>query len=274
MAQLLLFPDPRPLVERLGAEFFRRAPECAGVYLMRDGQGMVLYVGKAKNLRKRLASYRVANPDRMPRRHLRLLRAVDRIDLEACTDEPAALAREAELLRSLRPKFNRAGTWPGASRYFGWRLTPERMEMAVLEASEAEWHCHGPLVGGVYELRSALLRLFWCGLNPDSGLHSLPQGWFRGAPNEVGGIARNGHNTEVFEQATLALRELFNGRAVKLTQWVEANGAEKAHPTEVAVREKDLETATRFAARVARLRGMACEALGESGGRRSGLQDA
>ena len=36
MTQLLLIPDPRPLVERLGCEFFRQAPESAGVYLMRD----------------------------------------------------------------------------------------------------------------------------------------------------------------------------------------------------------------------------------------------
>jgi excinuclease UvrABC nuclease subunit len=76
MAQMLLFADPRPLVERLGPEFFRRAPQSPGVYLMRDRADSVLYVGKAKNLRKRLASYRVANPERLPRRHLRLLRAV------------------------------------------------------------------------------------------------------------------------------------------------------------------------------------------------------
>src|SRR5689334_10755834 len=113
MSQMLLFPDPRPLVERLGQEFFREAPQCPGVYLMRDSADVVLYVGKARNLRKRLCSYRVANPDRMPRRHLRLVRAVARIELQQCADEHAALARESALLRTLRPKFNRAGTWPG-----------------------------------------------------------------------------------------------------------------------------------------------------------------
>jgi len=107
-AQQLLFPDPQPLVERLGCEFFRQLPECPGVYLMRDACGTILYVGKAKNLRKRLTSYRVANPDRMPRRHLRLLRTVARIELEECPDESTALARESELLRAVRPRFNRA----------------------------------------------------------------------------------------------------------------------------------------------------------------------
>jgi excinuclease UvrABC nuclease subunit len=40
---------------------------------MQDAAGLVLYVGKAKNLRQRLGHYRVANPDRLGRRQLRLL---------------------------------------------------------------------------------------------------------------------------------------------------------------------------------------------------------
>ena len=90
MAQILFIPDPRPLVERLGRRFFLNAPERPGVYLMRDDQEQILYVGKAKNLRKCLSSYRVANPDRMARRHLRLLRQVVRIELQECADEMAA----------------------------------------------------------------------------------------------------------------------------------------------------------------------------------------
>jgi len=113
----MLFPDPRPLVERLGADFFRQLPERPGVYLMQDAAGLVLYVGKAKNLRQQLTSYRVANPDRLARRHLRLLRQVMKIGLQECTDEAAALAKESELLRALKPKFNRAGVWPGNPRY-------------------------------------------------------------------------------------------------------------------------------------------------------------
>src|ERR1041385_3990947 len=111
--QMLMFPDPRPLVERFGPEFFRQLPEGPGVYLMRDARDVVLYVGKAKNLRQRLNAYRVANPDRMPRRHLRLLRAVVRIELQKYPDEASALARESELLLALKPRFNRAGTWRG-----------------------------------------------------------------------------------------------------------------------------------------------------------------
>ncbi len=120
-SQTLLLPDPRPLVERLGQDFFRQLPARPGVYLMRDAVEVVLYVGKAKSLRHRLSSYRVANPDRMGRRHLRLLRQVVRIELLECSDEAAALAKEAELLRTLKPKFNRAGVWAGPPRFLLWR---------------------------------------------------------------------------------------------------------------------------------------------------------
>lgn len=111
--QLWLFPPPRPLVERLGEEFFRALPEQAGVYFFCARESGVLYVGKAKNLRKRLASYRVANPERFPRRVIRLLNQTARIEFDLCASEPAASHREEELICALNPKFNRAGkVWP------------------------------------------------------------------------------------------------------------------------------------------------------------------
>ena len=91
--QQRLFPDPQPIVDRLGREFFLQLPDEPGVYRMQDSAGQVLYVGKAKSLRHRLCSYRVANPDRMPRRTLRLLRLVDRIEWEICTDAGSAFER-------------------------------------------------------------------------------------------------------------------------------------------------------------------------------------
>src|SRR5882762_6350323 len=132
MPQLLLLPDLRSLVERLGQEFFRQAPERPGVYLMHDAADTVVYVGKAKNLRKRLDSYRVANPERLKRRQLRLLQAVARVELQECADETSALARESELLLSLRPRFNRAGTWPQTPRFLTWRVKSEGLELAVM----------------------------------------------------------------------------------------------------------------------------------------------
>ena|SRR5438445_404786 len=145
--QQWLFAPAKPLVERLGKKFFRKIPARPGVYKMHDATGNLLYVGKAKNLRQRLRSYRVANPERMPRRHLRMVREVARIDFDLCPNESAALAHEARLLRRLKPKFNRAGVWPGKAQFLTWRLTGESLQFSVHETPPVGWERFGSLGG-------------------------------------------------------------------------------------------------------------------------------
>ncbi len=249
MAQILLFPDPRPLVEQLGTGFFHHAPQGPGVYLMRDKTDTVLYVGKAKNLRRRLANYRVANPDRLGRRHLRLLRAVRRIELEECSDEEAALARESELLRGLRPRFNRAGTWPGMPRFLGWRVAKGGLALAVTGERRFEWHTHGPYGASVIPLRAALVRLIWCALEPERRLWGIPEGWFSGRHGETAIVPRREASEEQLEEAGRLLGELFAGNSAAFALWIRDRTATQAHPFEVAVREMDLETVTAFSER-------------------------
>jgi excinuclease ABC subunit C len=112
-SQLWLFPPPRTLAERFGDDFFRALPERPGVYFFCGHEAGVLYVGKARNLRKRLGSYRVANPERLGRRMIRLLNLTVRIEFDICPTETSAIHREEELIAALLPKFNRAGkVWP------------------------------------------------------------------------------------------------------------------------------------------------------------------
>lgn len=236
--QTLLFPDPQPLVERLGREFFRRLPECPGVYLMRDESDAVLYVGKAKNLKKRLGSYRVANPDRMPRRHLRMLRAVARIELQECPNEPAALARESELLRSLRPRFNRAGTWPAPPRYLVWRRVGEQLELAVTETPEPGWQLTHPLGGGAGVLRAVLVRLLWCVMNPGRGVIGLPAGWVHGRI-ETQALISCGELIEV--TAARLGRLLLSGQPDAFCEWVKSRLPPGIHTFEKAAVEADIE---------------------------------
>jgi predicted GIY-YIG superfamily endonuclease len=247
MTQGLLFADPRPLVERLGAEFFRQAPQCPGVYLMRDFSGEVVYVGKARNLRKRLSSYRMANPDRLRRRQLRLLRAVAQIDFQQCDSESSALAKESQLLQNLRPRFNRVGTWPGQPRFICWRVTNKSCDLTVAGAIEPGWHSCGPLGAGAVHLRAALVRLLWCALQPQKGLVGLPEGWFGGRLPQYTPIPRSEAPTEDFEQAEMRLRDLFSGDGDSFVDWIAGRTMTQTHPFEVAAREADLEVVVQFA---------------------------
>ena len=169
------------MVDRLGEAFFRQLPEAPGVYLMSGVDEAALHVGTARNLRHRLSSYRVANPDRLPRRLLRLLHRIERIAWEICEDEAAALQREAELLLSLKPRFNRAGVWPKPRRFLAWRVRPDGLEPTVTEWPEPDWRWAGPSGAQMAHIHRALVRLLWCQLQPQRGLAGMPAGWFDGA---------------------------------------------------------------------------------------------
>ncbi len=243
MPQLLLFPDPRPLVERLGTEFYRQLPERPGVYLMQDEAGLVLYVGKAKNLRQRLTSYRVANPDRMARRHLRLLRQVRKIELQECTDEAAALARESELLRSLKPKFNRAGVWPGNPRYLVWRLGGVKLELAIAKAPKESWQAIGPFGSGIVYLRASLVRLIWYAFNPGLGSVAMPAGWSHG---RLGAIAHIAIPPAQETNVELVMAKLLAGDAAGLVVWLTEQTDSLVRAYDQEIRDADLETVTQF----------------------------
>ena len=240
MSQLLLFQDPRPLVERLGANFFRNVPEMAGIYIMRDFQETVLYVGKAKNLRKRLCSYRVANPDRLRRRQLRLLRAVVRIELELCADEATALTREAELLLALKPRFNRAGTWPSARQFIVWKVSDGRLVFALTPEVPPGWHFYGPTRGGGFSLRASMVRLAWSAIHQqDSTL--MPEGSWKGVQRDKLFVPGLSKPQELLEEASSKLAAACMGKRDEFVTWLRERTANIGHPFSIAARELDLQ---------------------------------
>lgn len=232
--QKRFWPDDQPLVERLGREFFRELPERPGVYLMQGAGEAVLYVGKAKSLRHRLGSYRVANPDRMARRTLRLLRLVAKIAWEECVDEAAALRRESELLLSLKPRFNRAGVWQGPERFLGWRVEADSFELGVWDKPEAGWNCVGPFRGKAVPLYRALVRLFWLRCHPDLGLAGMPSGWFAGLH---GSQVKLRPAEGLLSQCHDALVRLTRDGVVELETWI----PEVRRPFEQVMWDEDME---------------------------------
>ena len=86
------------------ARFVKLAPAAPGVYRMVDGKGEVLYVGKAKNIRKRLASY--ARPTGHEARIARMIAGTVALEFVSTATETEALLLEANLIKRLRPRFN------------------------------------------------------------------------------------------------------------------------------------------------------------------------
>src|ERR1700729_1011396 len=83
----------------------RLAPTSPGVYRMLNAASDVLYVGKAKNVRKRLTSYARVNAPQ-PARILRMIAATLTVEILSSTTGTEALLLEANLIKQLRPRFN------------------------------------------------------------------------------------------------------------------------------------------------------------------------
>src|ERR1700722_3288161 len=82
----------------------KEAPSRPGVYRMIDGRGDVLYVGKAKNIKKRIAAY--ARPTGLDTRIERMIAQTRTLEFVVTRTETEALLLEANLIKRLRPRFN------------------------------------------------------------------------------------------------------------------------------------------------------------------------
>jgi excinuclease ABC subunit C len=80
-------------------------PTSPGVYIFEDADDKVVYVGKAKNIRSRVANYFTRSGDGRPK-IAELRERVARIDFISTTSETEALVLEANLIKRHRPRFN------------------------------------------------------------------------------------------------------------------------------------------------------------------------
>jgi excinuclease ABC subunit C len=86
------------------ADIVKRLPNGPGVYRMMDAKGTVLYVGKARSLKKRVQSY--ARLNTQPARIHRVIMATAAMEFVSTRTETEALLLEANLIKRLRPRFN------------------------------------------------------------------------------------------------------------------------------------------------------------------------
>mgnify|MGYP000706471890 CR=1 FL=1 len=117
---LLRLPTARgaPHYSKIGLT--ERLPRSPGVYLFRDRDGEVIYVGKAKNLRTRVRSYFYGDDRRSVAQMLRDLVAVDH---RVCATELEASITEVRLIHAHAPRYNRRSRPPRSTHWV--KLTDE-----------------------------------------------------------------------------------------------------------------------------------------------------
>src|SRR4051794_9632673 len=98
--------SPKTTTERtVLLEQARETSTSAGVYLMKEDGGTILYVGKAKSLRSRLSSYFQAGPHESPRTEM-LVGRIHHFDVILTETENEALILESTLIKKHKPKYN------------------------------------------------------------------------------------------------------------------------------------------------------------------------
>ena len=89
-------------------KFIRALPSCSGVYLMKDRLGHVIYVGKAKNLKRRVSSY-FQGSRRFVRAQPKIAAMVEmvcEISIHETKNETEALLLEGKLIKEYKPRYN------------------------------------------------------------------------------------------------------------------------------------------------------------------------
>jgi len=160
---------------------YKKLPETPGVYLMKDGAGRVLYVGKAGNLRRRVSSY-FERPHDV--RIEMLVGKIQKIDHQKTDTALEALILEAELIKKLTPPFNVREKDDKSFLYI--EITKEKFPRVLLvRGKDAErGKRYGPFTSAssVREAMKILRRIF---------------PWSTHPPDEVGTCKRPCFNYEV-----------------------------------------------------------------------------
>ncbi len=143
------------------ARFAKLAPSAPGVYRMIDGKGDVLYVGKAKNIKKRVTSY--ARPTGHDSRITRMIAGTVTMEFVSTKTETEALLLEANLIKRLRPRFNVLLRDDKSFPYI--LITSDHWAPQILKhrgARSRQGHYYGPFAsaGAVNRTINALQRAF------------------------------------------------------------------------------------------------------------------
>ncbi|MBT3269454.1 GIY-YIG nuclease family protein [Candidatus Poribacteria bacterium] len=138
------------------------APDAPGVYFFRDKSGRLLYIGKAKSLRKRVRQYTAAQTSLTPKVR-RMVRRVERVEMRVLGSELEALITECRLIKEQQPHYNvalkRARKYPFLKIQRAERF-PRVLLSSDIELDGSDYFGPFPGWGAAQETRELVHQLF------------------------------------------------------------------------------------------------------------------
>src|SRR5262245_32716815 len=126
----------RDFDRKFGAEFLESLPGSPGVYLVYDRQEELIYVGKAKNLKRRLSQYRNTLRRKKHRRMRGIVKDAARIEIQCAETHLDACLTEARLIQKHRPRWNIVGAYAFLYPLIGIRSTSRNIEFCMTTTPE------------------------------------------------------------------------------------------------------------------------------------------
>lgn len=213
----------RDFDRKFGAEFLDSLPGSPGVYLVYDQDDQLIYVGKAKNLRRRLSQYRNTVRRKKHRRMRGIVKAAARIEIERVESDFHACLREMTLIQKHRPHWNIAGAYSFLYPLIGIRSTNGDIDFCMTTTPDAVLAAHpGFEFHGAFRSRRitgdaffALMRLlrFIGHVNPSKKRGRIPHSYifsFRRLPSnsaEVWASFYKGESAVALEELVCTLVE-------------------------------------------------------------------
>ena len=203
---------------KFGAEFLESLPGSPGVYLVYDQQDELIYVGKAKNLKRRLSQYRNILRRKKHRRMRGIVKEAARIEIQCAESDLEACLTEAVLIQKYRPRWNIVGAYSFLYPLIGIRSANGNIEFCMTTTPEAvlqQWpgfEFHGAfrsrrITGDAFFALMRLLR-FVGHVNPSNRRSRIPKHSyvfsFRRLPSNWAGIWASFYKGE----SALAMEEL------------------------------------------------------------------
>jgi excinuclease ABC subunit C len=127
----------RDFDRKFGAQFLDSVPGLPGVYLVYNDKEELIYVGKAKHLKRRLSQYRNSTRRKKHRRMRGIVKDAARIEIRSADTHLAACLEETVLIQKHRPHWNIVGAYSFLYPLIGIRSVNANIEFCLTTTPDA-----------------------------------------------------------------------------------------------------------------------------------------